>query len=413
MARLARVEVFAADEIAVVHVMARTVRRCFLLGEDAVTGKNYDHRKLWLDEQLIHQAKYFGIDLLCQAILSNHIHLVVRFRPDVVAEWNDSEVARRWLMLCPVRRDKNRQAMEPTEFELNHICNDKEKVAAVRNRLSDISWWMRLLSQNIAQRANKEDQEVGKFWQARYRAVRLLDETAILACAAYVDLNPIRAAIAATIEDSDFTSGQKRALQLRGEFSVGGVQRSVKPEVKGDAAIESDERGSKAPSSGLSAIFSPEAGEKGRVEGTERHVTMTARHLSPVELSGQRGKTIGGGTGVSETGETGLCTHADGQRCSDKGFLPMSLADYLNLLDWTAREVRSDKQGATPQHLAAIFDRLGLSSEVWCHLVKNFGKLFSVVAGQPHQIDGHRSKSNTHRYRARRAARDLLSSVQV
>jgi len=47
MARLARVEVFAADEIAVVHVMARAVRRYFLLVEDAFTGKNYDHRKLW------------------------------------------------------------------------------------------------------------------------------------------------------------------------------------------------------------------------------------------------------------------------------------------------------------------------------------------------------------------------------
>ena len=140
MARLARVEVFAADEIAVVHVMARTVRRCFLLGEDAFTGKNYDHRKQWIDDQLAHQARHFGIDLLCQAILSNHIHLVVRSRPDVVIEWDDSEVARRWLMLCPVRRDENRQAMEPTEFELNHTRNDKEKVAAIRHRLSDISW---------------------------------------------------------------------------------------------------------------------------------------------------------------------------------------------------------------------------------------------------------------------------------
>ncbi|MEJ7595455.1 MAG: hypothetical protein WKF77_28400 [Planctomycetaceae bacterium] len=95
MARLARVEVFAADEIAVVHVMARTVRRCFLLGVDGVTGKNYDHRKLWLDDQLVHQARHFGIDLLCQAILSNHIRLVLRSRPDVVGEWGDSEVARR------------------------------------------------------------------------------------------------------------------------------------------------------------------------------------------------------------------------------------------------------------------------------------------------------------------------------
>ena len=95
MARLARVEVVAADEIAIVHVMNRTVRRCFLLGDDPVSGKNFDHRKLWLDEQLIHQARHFGIDLLCQAILSNHFHLILRSRPDVVAEWDDSEVARR------------------------------------------------------------------------------------------------------------------------------------------------------------------------------------------------------------------------------------------------------------------------------------------------------------------------------
>jgi len=368
MARLARVEVFAADEIAVVHVMARTVRRCFLLGEDAVTGKNYDHRKQWIDDQLVHQAGHFGIDLLCQAILSNHIHLVLRSRPDVVAEWDDSEVARRWLMLCPVRRDENRKAMEPTEFELNHIRHDKEKVAAIRHRLSDISWWMRLLSQNIAQRANKEDQEVGKFWQARYRAVRLLDETAILACAAYVDLNPIRAAIAETIEDSDYTSAQKRAREL---------QRSLSQISLADASQDQD-----------AAVAS---------------ASQSARHLSPVDLSGRDFKT-----GVSETGP---CGHTQGQRCSDKGFLPMSAADYLSLLDWTARQVRSDKQGATPPHLAPIFDRLGVSSEVWCHLVTHFGKLFSIVAGQPNQIDGHRSKSNTHRYRARRAARELLSSV--
>ena len=85
MARLARVEVFAADEIAIVHVMNRTVRRCFLLGDDAFSGKNFDHRKVWLDKQLIHQARHFGIDLLCQAIMSNHFHLVLRSRPDVVA----------------------------------------------------------------------------------------------------------------------------------------------------------------------------------------------------------------------------------------------------------------------------------------------------------------------------------------
>lgn len=47
----------------------------------------------------------------------------------------------------------------------------------------------------------------------------------------------------------------------------------------------------------------------------------------------------------------------------------------------------------------------------WCHLVKNFGKLFRIVAGKRNQIDGHRSKTGSHKNRARRAVRELLSSV--
>ena len=68
-------------------------------------------------------------------------------RPDVVKEWSDVELARRWLMLCPERRDEKRQPLEPTEFEINSIVNNKEKLATVGSRLSDLSWWMRLLSQ--------------------------------------------------------------------------------------------------------------------------------------------------------------------------------------------------------------------------------------------------------------------------
>ena len=149
--------------------------------------------------------------------MSNHFHLVLRSRPDVVVEWDDTEVARRWLTLCPVSRDNKGRPSEPTECDFNRIRRNKEKLATVRGRLSDISWWMRLLSQHIAQRANNEDSEVGKFWLARYRAVGLLNETAILACSAYVDLNPIRAALAETIEKSDFTSAQKRACDLKSE----------------------------------------------------------------------------------------------------------------------------------------------------------------------------------------------------
>ena len=44
---------------------------------------------------------------------------------------------------------------------------------------------MRLLCQRVAQRANHEAEESGRFFQDRYRATRLVDEASLLACAAY------------------------------------------------------------------------------------------------------------------------------------------------------------------------------------------------------------------------------------
>jgi len=247
----------------------------------------------------------------------------------------------------------------------------------------------RLLSQNIAQRANREDLEVGKFWQARYRAVRLLDETAILACAAYVDLNPIRAALADTLEDSDFTSAQKRCCDLQVKFSVGGVQCSAEGDTtsRNAADVQVSNRRVVWPGDGPTQESSARQ-ERGRM----------ARHLAPVELP-------------AGSSTTGPCVHKQGARCSNKGFLPISTADYLSLLDWTARQTRSGKQCSTPKQFAPLFDRLGISAEIWCRLVKDFGKLFSVVAGQPQRIDEHRSKDNSRRYRTRQQTRELLATV--
>ena len=73
----------------------------------------------------------------------------IRSRPNVVKEWRNADVSRRWLMLCSERRDEMRHPLEPTEFEFNNIVNNKEKLATVRSRLSDLSWWMRLPSQNV------------------------------------------------------------------------------------------------------------------------------------------------------------------------------------------------------------------------------------------------------------------------
>jgi len=42
---------------------------------------------------------------------------VLRKGPDVVATWSDTEVARRWLRLCPVRKTVDGQPAEATEAE--------------------------------------------------------------------------------------------------------------------------------------------------------------------------------------------------------------------------------------------------------------------------------------------------------
>ena len=83
--RLTRAEIVDPNEVAIFHTMTRTTRRCFLFGDDPLTGRNFDHRKAWIEEALQHQASAFGIDLLAYSVLSNRFHLILRSRPDVVA----------------------------------------------------------------------------------------------------------------------------------------------------------------------------------------------------------------------------------------------------------------------------------------------------------------------------------------
>lgn len=349
MARLARAEVFDPNEVAVLHVMARVTRRCFLLGFDSVSGKNFDHRKIWIEDQLRLLAANFGIDLLAFAIMSNHFHLILRSRPDVVATWDDSEVARRWLTLCPIRRKEDGSAEEPNEFELNSIRNDPDKLKEIRTRLSHVSWWMRLLCQNIGTRANREDEEVGKFFQGRYKAVRILDEATLLACAAYVDLNPIRAAIAETLEESDYTSVQRR----------------------------------------IQAMTSNETMNASTVDRSN----TTDSFMAPLTIDEQNDPI-------------GPCASTAGTRCSKKGFLTICLPDYLELLDATARIVRADKSGSTPPDIAPIFERLNLDVGYWKLLAKDFGRLFSSVAGTPKGIYEMRSLKSKRRFYLKRVKQE-------
>jgi REP element-mobilizing transposase RayT len=229
MARLARGEYLDPLTIQIVHAVQRCVRRAYLCGRDPLTGTDYEHRRTWIRERLQFLASVFAIDCLTYTVMSNHIHLVLRSRPDIVRQWTDQQVAHRWLTLFPKRRTTGGQPAEPNEFELNQVLLDPSRVAELRRRLSDISWWMRCTAENIARRANKQDQVTGHFWEGRYKAQLLLDEASILACAMYVDLNPIRAAMADTPEQSQFTGVYDRIQDLQSDAWQNATRQEQEP----------------------------------------------------------------------------------------------------------------------------------------------------------------------------------------
>ena len=99
--------------------------------------------------------------------MSNHLHVVLRVRPDLAREWTDDEVALRWRLLFPPRDEATGRQVEPEPHDLSMITSDPERVAELRGRLASLSWFMRCLNEPIARASNLEDQCSGRFWKGR------------------------------------------------------------------------------------------------------------------------------------------------------------------------------------------------------------------------------------------------------
>jgi REP element-mobilizing transposase RayT len=165
-------------------------------------------------ERLAQLCRIFSIEVCAYAVMSNHYHVVLFVNRERARQWSQRTIVDHWEQLfrlppC-VQRWKRGEASQ-AEADLAECFIERW-----RSRLLDISWFMRCLNEHLARRANAEDGCKGRFWEGRFRSQALLDEAGLLTAMTYVDLNPVRAGIAATPEESEFTSIYQRIQSLRG-----------------------------------------------------------------------------------------------------------------------------------------------------------------------------------------------------
>jgi len=223
MYRRNRSSIINPKQINIVHAVAKTVRNLFLLGDGMTCDDVYAHRRDWVFSIMEFQASLMALDVLDFAIMSNHLHFVLRTRPDIVQLLDNKEVARRWLTLCP--RSKKRSVIDgqviyeprpPRDCDSGQLARDKARIKKIREQLSSVSWWMRLLCQKVAQKANFEDGlSLGPFFKGRFHSTLINDEAHLLACSVYVDLNAIKAAMCETLDGYKYTSASVRIEQIR------------------------------------------------------------------------------------------------------------------------------------------------------------------------------------------------------
>jgi REP element-mobilizing transposase RayT len=303
------------------HCMARCVRQSYLCGFHAETGKDFSHRKAWLERRLAYLSQFFAIEVCSYAIMNNHYHTVLFVDVEKPKTWTDAEVKERWSALCP--RD-----VALLESQYVHPKIVERKITIWRERLTDISWFMKSINEPLARLSNKEDKSKGRFWEGRFKSQALLDEGAVLAAMAYTDLNPIRSKLAQTPEESDFTSIKQRIKE---------VTKSLKK---------------------TQSIAKPIS-----IKEVIHHCDTTPQ---PLQLM-----AFGNGKNPDKIA---------------KRVIDFRLSEYLQLVDTTGRILREDKRGAIPSYLSPILERLHLSTKGWFEMVNNIEEGFSHAIGHENML---------------------------
>ena len=314
----ARKQLVSVDSTPYYHCVARCVRRSFLCGRDPLTRKSYEHRRAWIKQKMYALANVYCIDICAYAIMSNHYHLVLHINRPKAQALTDREVVERWQQHHKLPMLIERWLVNRLTCKAEHMAVGKI-IEIWRNRLWSLSWFMKELNFDIACKANSEDQCKGHFWESRFKSQALLDEQALAAAMAYVDLNPLRAGISTTPETSEYTSIKARLNALNQQQE-------------------------------------------------------TAPSLYPF---------IGTSTNKELAG------------------IPFRLIDYIELVDWTARQYRTGK-AALSSTLPPILERLNINQTTWlkaCTKLERYRSTAVGCSGQTESARRHLNKARIHLFR--------------
>ncbi|WP_024326095.1 transposase [Thioalkalivibrio sp. AKL19] len=361
------------------HVVSRCVRRAFLCGHDAHSGRSFEHRRGWIADRLKQLASVFAVDIAAYAVMSNHFHMVVRVDEARLERLERDEVLRRWTQLFSGPVMVQRYLADPQRLGAAEMKIVDAWVETYRSRLADLSWFMRVLNESIARQANAEDGVTGRFWEGRFKSQALLDDQAVLTAMAYVDLNPIRAGIAKTPERSDYTSIAERTALFRAPH----VNEEPTPSRSSRTKVRESTRRAKTTASEASSLpvaprrTAPQAAESLNPEWALEG--LTSAPLLPFDATGRSEPAI-----------------------------PFGFEDYLELVDATGRVVREDKRGFIDGETPPLLERLGIDPDQFIRTSSHMLRQFGSVIGTPARITARRDARQTRYLRGIAAARKLF-----
>ena len=339
------------------HLYNRCVRRAFLCGRDSQTGRDFSHRKAWIEARIRQLAGVFALDVAAYAVMSNHYHVVVRVDQERAEGWSSREVLERWTQLFKgsplVQRYLGGDALN--EAEALAVGDLAEQY---RKRLFDISWFMRILNESIARMANVEDGVSGRFWEGRFKSQALLDEQAILTVMSYVDLNPVRAGVAQTPEGSEHTSIQAR-LQCRDT--------------------------EQAPPDSLLNRHTPEqsgAVDEEALQAAPLIDSLPLTALLPFDGTGQHARAI-----------------------------DFAYGDYLEWVDYIGRAIHPDKRGSIPEGLPKLAERLNIDPKQFIKQAHGLLESFGHAVGCAPRLKSHGAGRSLHHLHGMSASRRLFATA--